>query len=101
MGMGIVVFWLALAVIVGVAANTRNRNPALWFVGAVIFSPMLAGLLVLALPAREPDLSAHDSRFERLPSWDQRSPMAKLGRAAVTVFAIGLLMLAAYAMSRP
>ncbi len=45
-----VIFWLTLAVIVGVAANTRGRSPVGWFFLAVVFSPLLAGLLVLALP---------------------------------------------------
>lgn len=46
----LVFFWLALAIIVGVAANTRGRDGFDWFVLAVIISPVLAGLLVLALP---------------------------------------------------
>lgn len=42
--------WLALAVIVGIAANTRGRSGPGWFLLAVIISPLIAGLLVLALP---------------------------------------------------
>lgn len=47
---GALLFWLALSGIVGVAANTRGRNPIGWFFLSVLFSPILAGLLVLALP---------------------------------------------------
>lgn len=53
--MEIAFFWLAFAVIVGVAANTRGRNPIGWFLLSVIISPLLAGLLVLALPRQEID----------------------------------------------
>lgn len=42
-------FWLAFAIIVGVAANTRGRNGFVWFGIAALISPLLAGLLVLAL----------------------------------------------------
>lgn len=49
----IVLFWLVLAVIVGVAANTRGRSGIGWFVLAAIISPLLAGLLALALPGRK------------------------------------------------
>jgi hypothetical protein len=45
-----VFFWLIFAIVVGVAANTRGRSGFLWFLIAVVLSPILAGLLVLALP---------------------------------------------------
>lgn len=59
--MGVIFLWfvywllfsLALSLIVGVAANTRGRNPFAWGVLSVIFSPILTGLLLLALP-RDP-----------------------------------------------
>jgi hypothetical protein len=38
------------AVIVGIAANRRGRNGPGWFLLAVIISPLIAGILVLALP---------------------------------------------------
>ena len=40
--------WLMLCVVVGVAAATRGRNPA-WLL-ALVTSPLLAALLLLALP---------------------------------------------------
>jgi uncharacterized membrane-anchored protein len=43
-------FWIAFAVIVGVAANTRGRDGAGWGFLAILISPLLAGLLLLALP---------------------------------------------------
>lgn len=51
--MEILLFWLGLSVIVGVAANTRGRNGVGWFFISILISPLLAGLLVLALPRIE------------------------------------------------
>jgi hypothetical protein len=41
---------LGLSIVVAVAANTRGRSPIAWFIYAIIFSPLLSGLLLLALP---------------------------------------------------
>ncbi len=46
----ILLLWLGLAMIVGVAANTRGRSGIGWFFLSIVISPLLAGLLVLALP---------------------------------------------------
>jgi hypothetical protein len=48
--MSFLVIWLVLAMIVGVAANIRGRNPVGWTLLAAVISPLIAGLLVLALP---------------------------------------------------
>jgi hypothetical protein len=49
----IFLFWFGLAIIVGVAANTRGRNGIGWFLlGMFVISPLLAGLLLLALPRK-------------------------------------------------
>lgn len=48
--------WFLLALIVGVAANTRGRNGLGWFTVAVILSPLIGGLLLLALPKKTPDV---------------------------------------------
>lgn len=47
--MEFVLFWLGLSIVVGVAANSRGRNPVGWTLLAILISPLLAGLLVLAL----------------------------------------------------
>jgi len=44
-------WWIGLSIVVAVAANTRGRSPIAWFIYAIIFSPLLSGLLLLALPA--------------------------------------------------
>jgi hypothetical protein len=48
--------WFLLALIVGVAANARGRNGLGWFTVAVILSPLIGGLLLLALPKKTPDV---------------------------------------------
>ena len=43
-------FWIALSSVVGVAASSRGRDGGGWFVLALVISPLIAGLLVVALP---------------------------------------------------
>src|SRR5260370_12701663 len=47
---GILIFWLIFAIVVGVAADARGRNGVLWFVLAAIISPVLALILLLVQP---------------------------------------------------
>jgi len=67
---GIIFFWLALAVIVGVTANTRGREAVLWFFLAAIISPLIAGLLLLVLPRKDnafdggPIIVSHEVSFQ-------------------------------------
>jgi hypothetical protein len=49
----IVIFWLILAIIVGAAANARGRSGAGWFILAVVVSPLIAVLMLLAFPVRD------------------------------------------------
>jgi hypothetical protein len=53
MEIGIILFWIGLAIVVGVAANTRGRSGGSWFLLAVIVSPLIAGLLLLALARKQ------------------------------------------------
>ncbi|WP_374120278.1 zinc ribbon domain-containing protein [Mesorhizobium onobrychidis] len=57
--MGFLLFWLGLSAIVGVAAGKRNRSTFGWFLLAILISPLLAGLLVLALGDRRPPPSQY------------------------------------------
>lgn len=41
--------WLILAVLVGIAASRRGRSGIGWFFLSAMISPLLAGLLMLAL----------------------------------------------------
>lgn len=48
--MELFLLWVGSAIIVGVAGASRGRSGFGWFLLACIISPLLAGLLVLALP---------------------------------------------------
>ena len=50
----VIIGWLAFAVILGVyASNGRGRSGLGWFLLALLISPLLAWLLVLALPSKK------------------------------------------------
>lgn len=57
--------WITLSIIVGVAANTRSRAAGAWFLLSMIISPLLAGLLLLALPKRDDAGPIRISKTER------------------------------------
>jgi hypothetical protein len=52
----LILFLFGLAVIVGVAANTRGRHGVGWFLLSLIISPILTGLLLFVLPKHERQL---------------------------------------------
>jgi hypothetical protein len=45
----IVVLWILPALIVGYGAHHKGRSGLSWFVLAVLLSPLIAGLFVLAM----------------------------------------------------
>lgn len=45
----IILVWLFLAIVVGIIAGSRNRSGFGWFLIALLISPLIAGILVLAL----------------------------------------------------
>jgi hypothetical protein len=45
------VIWIGLAVAVGVIANSRGRSGPGWAILALVISPLIAGIIVLALPS--------------------------------------------------
>ena len=61
MELTIVYFWFAFSIIVGVAAHTRGRNELLWFLMAAVFTPLVAGCLLLAMEIK-PDTSTSPRR---------------------------------------
>ncbi len=70
---GVVFLWFLFAIIVAVAANTRGRSGIGWFLMAVILSPAIAGLLVLALPWRESAFArSREAKLDRLIIEPQR-----------------------------
>ena len=62
--MGLIFIYLMLCVVVGVAANTRGRSGLGWFVLALVISPLVSGLLVLALPRIEADQFSYTAVLE-------------------------------------
>lgn len=48
--MEVVLAWVVFSIIVGVGANTRGRSFGGWFLLALVTSPLIAGLLLLAMP---------------------------------------------------
>jgi hypothetical protein len=55
--------WLGLAIVVGIAAAHRGRSGTGWLLLAVVISPLIAGLLVLALP--DPNKERQQREFSR------------------------------------
>ncbi len=45
--------WVWMIAVVAVAANARGRNWFGWLLVAILVSPFLAGLLLLALPCQD------------------------------------------------
>jgi hypothetical protein len=46
----ILIVWLGLAVLIGVAAHARGRSGVYWFLLALIASPLVAGLFLALMP---------------------------------------------------
>lgn len=68
--MTFLLIWLALAAVVGCAAKSRGHSGTAWFLLAVIISPVVGGLLVIALP-----------RLHDLDHWILISPTLPLAPA--------------------
>jgi hypothetical protein len=45
-----IILYIGLSIVVAIAANTRGRSAGGWFLCAILFSPLLGGLVLLALP---------------------------------------------------
>jgi hypothetical protein len=60
----IVVIWILLCVVIAVAAGSRGRNGIGWFLLAFILSPLVAGLLIIALPSRRLAMPSGQPRLE-------------------------------------
>lgn len=50
---GLVVLWVIISVMVGIAANARGQSGFGWFLIAIFISPLLALLFLLAFPSQE------------------------------------------------
>jgi hypothetical protein len=75
--------WLMLCVVVGVAAASRGRNPA-WLLLARVISPLVAALLLLALPNLKTERQWRVS-IQTLVGWCR--PRNSKGAARMSTFA--------------
>jgi hypothetical protein len=75
--MEILVFWLLLAFVVAIAAGSRGRSGAGWFILSVILSPLIGLILVLVLP---------NLRHERLMAGLAKSRDKEYGNARSAPF---------------
>jgi hypothetical protein len=77
MARSILFSWVMLSIIVAVAAGTRGHNGA-WFLLALIISPLLAALCLIALRHRQPSnakagaLAAAALTADRIDYWIRR-----------------------------
>ena len=79
--------WVILSMVVGVAAASRGRNAA-WLLLALVISPLLAALLLLALPNLRTERQWRAS-IQAVIGW-YRSRNSK-GAAGMSTFAAGTL----------
>jgi hypothetical protein len=79
--------WVMLSIVVGVAADSRGRNPA-WFLLALVISPLLAALLLLALPNLKTERQRQPF-IQVVIGWCR--PHNSKGAARMSTFATGTL----------
>lgn len=84
----IIFFWAIISFIVGVAADTRKRDFLGWFLLAAILSPVIAGLLLIALPKGELRPGETSPSIKFLNRWGPTVGWVYLG--LLTCFAISL-----------
>lgn len=60
----VLMFWLAMCVVVGYFASNKGRNGFIWFVISLIFSPLLAGVILACLKDLTVDQDLHKIRYE-------------------------------------
>jgi len=46
----VVIIWFVLAIVIGVAAQRRDRSGFGWFLLAILLSPLIVGILLAVLP---------------------------------------------------
>jgi hypothetical protein len=81
--------WVMLSIVVGVAADSRGRNPA-WFLLALMISPLLAAPLLLALPHLKIERQWQPF-IQAVIGWSRGRPCNSKGAARMSTFAAGAL----------
>lgn len=79
MELTIVYFWFAFSIIVGVAAHTRGRNELLWFLMAAVFTPLVAGCLLLAMEIKPGHVYVTAPTVDETPRKRREEIAARLG----------------------
>lgn len=69
--MEILIIYIGATVVVGILAAKRNRNVALWVILSLVVSPLIAGLIVLALGEAEPQPPVRYISKEEARNWQQ------------------------------
>jgi hypothetical protein len=67
-GMEWVLLWLGLSVVIGIAAAARGRSGFGYLMLAVVASPLISGVLLALLPAR----NAHEDATDQCPECAER-----------------------------
>ncbi|MGL4765226.1 MAG: hypothetical protein ACRC2N_09405 [Aeromonas sp.] len=69
--MGIFVLWLVMALVIGFIASTKNRCAFNWFLLAVVFSPILAGLGLMLMGSLESDEEVIEKKNQQKSELEQ------------------------------
>jgi phosphotransferase system glucose/maltose/N-acetylglucosamine-specific IIC component len=64
----ILVIWFALALAVGYGASQKGRNGFGWFLVALLFSPLIGGLFVLAMQRNVAPVAAAPVHAAAIPA---------------------------------
>jgi hypothetical protein len=80
--------WIVLAIVIAGAANTRGRDAAFWLFFAIIASPLVAVIFLLAFPSRNaPERSPANEQWLTRPAHDGRTGSSVLGPVPAWVLA--------------
>jgi hypothetical protein len=66
--MELLALWCVFCVLVAVAANARGRSAVLWFLLALVISPLIAGLLVILMRNLRQERLIISSKSRRVPA---------------------------------
>lgn len=67
------VFWLLFCVAIGYFASTRGRNAVIWFILAIIFSPLITGVVLLLMKDLSTSSDINELRMEHQQLHDRIS----------------------------
>jgi hypothetical protein len=80
--MEFLLIWTVLAIVVGIVASNKGRSGFGWFLLSMLISPLLSGLLVLAMSRK--GMTAHDQLLFDAMSDEQQQRVIKARSARET-----------------